>query len=99
MPWALIVNWLHPTRRRLLVVAAVIFYLGRITSALYFAPRAITWGRHPAEAAARPDRVAQWIRLDLIRVIVQDAVNAALLLVAALHPTFRPASSTTHTPN
>jgi len=27
MPWALMVNWPYPTRRRLLIVAAVIFYL------------------------------------------------------------------------
>ncbi len=95
MPWALIVNWSYPARRRLLVVAAGIFYLGRVTSALYFAPRALAWGRDPAEAAAHPDEVAQWIRLDLIRVIVQDAVTAVLLLVAALHPRFRPGSRTT----
>jgi hypothetical protein len=89
MPWALMVNWPYPTRRRLLIVAAVIFYLGRATSALYFAPNAIYWGRHPAEAAAHLDQVALWIRLDLIRLILQDAVNAALLLLAALHPKFR----------
>jgi hypothetical protein len=94
MPWALIVNWPHPTRRRLLIVAAVIFYVGRVASALYFAPNAIDWGRHPAEAAAHLDQVALWIRLDLIRLILQDTVNAALLLLAALHPKFRLASST-----
>jgi hypothetical protein len=95
MPWALMVNWHHPTRRRLLIVAAMIFYLGRVASALYFAPAAIYWGLHPAEAAAHLDQVALWIRLDLIRLILQDTVNAALLLLAALHPKFRLASSTT----
>jgi hypothetical protein len=85
MPWALIVNWHDSTRRRLLLVAAIIFYLGRIASALYFAPAAISWGQHPAEAAAHFDHVALWIRLDLIRLIVQDTVNAALLLFVALH--------------
>jgi hypothetical protein len=83
------VNWPHPTRRRLLIVAAVIFYLGRVASALYFAPVAIYWGGHPAEAAAHLDQVALWIRLDLIRLILQDTVIAALLLLAALHPKFR----------
>ena len=92
MPLALMVNWLHPTRRRLLIVAAVIFYLGRVASALYFAPAALYWGRHPAEAAAHLDQVALWIGLDLIRVIVQDTVTAALLLVAALHHKIRLAS-------
>ena len=89
MPWALIVNWPHPTRRRLLIVAAVIFYLGRVASALYFAPTAIDWGRRPAEASAHLDQVALWIRLDLIRLILQDTVNAALVLLAALHHKFR----------
>ena len=89
MPWALIVNWHYLNRRRLLIVAAVIFYLGRITSALYFAPTAIYWGRHPAEAAAHLDQVALWIRLDLIRLILQDTVNATLVLLAALHHRFR----------
>lgn len=98
MPWALIVNWPHLTRRRLLIAAAVIFYLGRVASALYFAPAAIDWGRHPAEAAAHLDQVALWIRLDLIRLILQDTVNAALLLLAALHPKFRLASSKTAQP-
>ena len=89
MPWALMVNWHRPARRRLLVVAAVIFYLGRTASALYFAPNAIYWGQHPVEAAEHLDQLALWIRLDLIRVVLQDTVTAALMLIAALHPKFR----------
>jgi hypothetical protein len=89
MPWALMVNWPHPARRRLLVVAAVIFYLGRVASALYFAPNALYWGQHPAEAATHLDQVALWISLDLIRVVLQDTVTAALMLVAALHHSLR----------
>jgi hypothetical protein len=85
MPWALIVNWHASPRRRLLIVAALLFYLGRVASALYFAPAAIAWGQHPVEAAEHVDRVALWIRLDLIRLIVQDTVNAALMLFAALY--------------
>jgi hypothetical protein len=86
MPWALIVNWYHPARRRLLVVAAVIFYAARLASALYFAPNAIDWGNDPGEAAARIAEVDVWIRLDLLRLIVQDMIIAALMLMAALHP-------------
>jgi hypothetical protein len=41
MPWALIANWPHPKRRRLLIVAALFFHAGRIASALYFAPRLV----------------------------------------------------------
>lgn len=88
MPWALMVNWAEPRRRRLLVITATIFYAGRVTSALYFAPAALDWGDHPAEAAAEIDQVALWVHLDLVRVAVQDAVIAALLLPAALHREF-----------
>jgi hypothetical protein len=84
MPWALIANWSDPTRRRLLTVAALFFYAGRIASALYFAPIALYWVQNPAEAAAHLDGVAVWMRLDLIRLVGQDAVTAALLATAAL---------------
>ena len=94
MPWALIVNWNRPARRTLLIVAATIFYLGRSASALYFAPAALDWAAHPAEARQHLDLVAQWIRLDLVRVVLQDAVSATLLLVAALHPRLRPGGRT-----
>lgn len=88
MPWALIVNWHHPARRRLLVVAAVVFYLGRSASALYFAPHALDWAEHAAEANL--DQVALWIRLDLIRLVLQDALIAVLLLTAVLRHTLSP---------
>jgi hypothetical protein len=93
MPWALMANWGHPARRKLLIVAAVIFYLGRTASALYFAPNALYWGGHPAEAAEHLDQLAVWIRLDLIRVVLQDVVTAALMLAAALHLKFGPLPS------
>lgn len=93
MPWALIVNWHHPARRRLLIAAAAIFYLGRSASALYFAPMALHWVEHPDSAADHLGEVALWIRLDLVRLVLQDALNAGLLLVAALHHKVNP----THT--
>ncbi|SHF43242.1 hypothetical protein SAMN05444392_1263 [Seinonella peptonophila] len=89
MPWALIANWHHPTRRRLLIIAAGIFYLGRVASALYFAPAALYWGQHPAEAVAHIDQVTLWIYLDFIRLIWQDVGIVVLMLIAALHPKFR----------
>jgi hypothetical protein len=90
MPWALIVNWHHPARRRLLIVAAVMFYAARLASALYFAPNAIAWGNDPSAAVTHVDDVALWIRLDRLRVIIQDLVIAAIMLIAALHPRLRP---------
>lgn len=88
MPWALIANWHHRARRRLLVITAVVFYLGRAASAVYFAPNATHWGQHPADAQL--DEVSLWIGLDLIRLVLQDALTAALLFAAALHPRLRP---------
>jgi hypothetical protein len=85
MPWALIVDWHYPIRRRLLIVAALFFYAGRVASALYFAPAALYWVQNPAEAAGHLDQVAVWMRLDLIRLIGQDAVTAALLATVSLH--------------
>jgi hypothetical protein len=89
MPWALMVNWHYLNRRRLLLVAAVIFYLGRTASALYFAPAALYWSQHPAEAMAQLDQIALWINRDVIRVVMQDIGIAALMLIAALHVKFR----------
>jgi hypothetical protein len=85
MPWALIVNWPYPFRRRLLIVAAAFFYAGRVASALYFAPAALYWVQNPAEATAHLDQVAVWMRLDLIRLVAQDAITAALLAAVSLH--------------
>jgi hypothetical protein len=85
MPWALIVNWHYPIRRRLLIVAALFFYAGRLASALYFAPAALYWVQNPAEAAGHLDHVAVWMHLDLIRLVGQDAVTAALLATVSLH--------------
>jgi hypothetical protein len=84
MPWALIANWPDPKRRRLLIVAALFFYAGRIASALYFAPIALYWVQNPAEAAAHLDEVGEWMRWYLVRLIGQDAVMAALLAAVSL---------------
>jgi hypothetical protein len=86
MPWALIASWYHPARRRLMIVAAIIFYTARLASALYFAPNAIDWGSNPNDAAGRTAEVELWIRLDFLRLIVQDMIIAAIMLMAALHP-------------
>ena len=91
LPWALAANWSQPTRRKLLLVAALVFYFGRIASAAYFAPNAINWGTNPEMAAAVAAQVELWIRLDLLRLAFQDLITAMIVLVAALHPRFQPA--------
>jgi hypothetical protein len=90
MPWALIANWYHTARRRLLIVAAVLFYAARLASALYFAPNALEWGANPADAAARMAEIDLWIRLDLLRLLLQDVIIAAIMLLAALRSGWQP---------
>ena len=84
MPALLMLNWHHPTRRRLLVAAAITFYAGRLSSALYFAPHAMDWGEAPATADLGQVRV--WMSLNWVRVVLQDTATAVLLLVAARRP-------------
>lgn len=48
------------------------------------------WAQHPAEAADHLDQVTLWIRLDLVHLILQDTLNAALLLAATLHANLNP---------
>jgi hypothetical protein len=91
MPWALMANWWRPMRRRLLIVAAGFFYLGRVASALYFAPAALEWVDNPAVAAANLDQIAVWMRLDVLRLVLQDTVIAAMVLAVAFHAQPRPA--------
>jgi hypothetical protein len=89
MPALLMLNWHDPSRRRLILAAAVVFYIGRTTSALYFAPHALDWGDDPG--AADLDQVRMWIDLNWVRTLLQDALTAALLLfAAAVRPAARP---------
>lgn len=81
MPALLMLNWHRPARRRLIVAAAVAFYIGRVASALYFAPNALDWGDDPA--AADLDQVRVWIDLNWVRTALQDTLTAVLLLLAA----------------
>jgi hypothetical protein len=81
VPALLMLNWHRPGRRRLLVGAAVAFYIGRTSSALYFAPHALDWGDDPA--AADLDQVRVWIDLNWVRTVLQDTLTATLLLLAA----------------
>jgi hypothetical protein len=46
---------------------------------------AFYWVQNPAEAAAHLDQVELWMRLDLIRLVGQDAVTATVLATVSLH--------------
>lgn len=89
MPAMLMFNWHDRSRRKLLLVAAAVFYLGRISSALYFAPHAMDWADIPSGASLSSgllDDVQLWMNLNVIRLILQDALSAALVFVVALRP-------------
>ncbi|MEV4014322.1 hypothetical protein AB0J35_27850 [Nonomuraea angiospora] len=66
---------------RLLLIAATVYYLQRITTYLYFAPTVLSW-----TTATRPvplPQVALWLDLDLARMIL-DLTVIAVLAAAAL---------------
>jgi hypothetical protein len=87
LPATVMLNWSWPTRRWVVVVAAMLFYAGRVSSALYFAPAALAWGADPS--LATPEAVQQWMNLNWIRTAVQDTATAVLLLLVGLLPTLR----------
>lgn len=90
IPAVVMLNWQQPNRRWLVVAAAVLFYAGRISSALYFAPNAMAWGADPGLATL--DEVQQWMNLNWARLVIQDTATAVLLLLAAFVPVKPPAS-------
>jgi hypothetical protein len=77
LPLALAASWSYASRRCWLIVAAVLFYAGRIASSLYFAPRAVAWGADPTQAIV--DDVQLWLALNWIRTLFQDGAIAAIL--------------------
>jgi hypothetical protein len=84
MPLVVMLNWHRLDRRWLVVAAAVAFYLGRVASAVYFAPLAIAWGTDPSVATFAA--VEQWMNLNWVRTVGQDMVTAILLLLATVQP-------------
>jgi hypothetical protein len=84
LPLVIALNWHRQSRRRLVVAAAIAFYLGRVASAVYFAPNAIAWGSDPNLATL--NEVQIWMNLNWVRTLGQDAVTAILLLLAAVQP-------------
>jgi hypothetical protein len=84
MPVTLMLNWPWPSRRWVVGVAAILFYAGRVSSALYFAPHALAWGADPSLAS--PEAVQQWMTLNWARTAIQDTATAVLLLLVALLP-------------
>ena len=88
LPAALFLNWRVPTRRRLLLAGAMVYYGARGWTYAYFVPEIFTLMATPADNPLSPDlvrRIAQWIHLSWIRCAV-DGVLAFLLGFATAKP-------------
>jgi hypothetical protein len=88
LPAIVLSNW-HSPRRRMIMVAALIFFLERIWTYTYFAPVITGIGSDFADGAAisrlLPD-LEQWAKLNWIRTAVGDGSIFAALLLAAFTP-------------
>jgi hypothetical protein len=85
IPLALLLNWDIPQRRKLLIVAAVMYYAMRAWTYLHFAPLVMNWAALPAEAftSALLEQNRRWVTLSWFRVAT-DALVYGLFLLAAL---------------
>ncbi|MFF5208289.1 hypothetical protein [Streptosporangium sp. NPDC000396] len=77
MPAAMALAWHRPRQRRLLLAAATVYYLQRLTTYLYFAPTVLGW----TQGATLPG-VGLWITLDMARMALDLAV--VTILAAAI---------------
>jgi hypothetical protein len=77
-----------PKRRKLILVATVIFIALRVWSYVYFIPQILDWGEGQAGqplTAAQLEQAPLWVDLSWIR-LAMDAAIALLLLGAAFVP-------------
>jgi hypothetical protein len=88
IPAALLLNAWIPKRRKLILVATVIFIALRVWSYVYFIPQILDWGEGQAGqplTAAQLEQAPLWVDLSWIR-LAMDAAIALLLLGAAFVP-------------
>jgi hypothetical protein len=88
IPAALLLNAWIPKRRKLILVATVIFIALRVWSYVYFIPQILDWGEGQAGqplTAAQLEQATLWVDLSWIR-LAMDAAIALLLLGAAFVP-------------
>ena len=84
LPSILYLNWHFPTRRRLIIASAILYYVSRAWTYLYFAPRIFEFMEVSTGGSLTPDLVSQiiqWVNLSWIRV-ASDGVVAVLFLLA-----------------
>ena len=85
IPVALFLNWQHPLRRPLLIACAVLSYLSRAWSYLYFVPQILRFMVMRTGASISDDMarsVSNWVNLSWLRCLI-DGVTAILFLRAA----------------
>jgi hypothetical protein len=84
IPVAVFLNWRHPRRRRLLVAVAVLFYLSRVWTYIYFVPQIFRFmtlqASTPLSSEGARD-VLKWVKLIWIRCTI-DGIVAVLFLRA-----------------
>jgi hypothetical protein len=84
IPLALFLNWQYPRRRPLLITCAVLFYLSRLWSYVYFVPQIFRFMQiqtiAPISGKVASD-VLKWVNLSWIRCAI-DVVVAILFLRA-----------------
>ena len=88
IPVAVFLNWNYPRRRPFLVACAVLFYLSRAWTYIYFVPQIFQFMAVPAGASISPEvanGVAKWVNLSWIR-YASDGVVAVLFLRAVSEP-------------
>jgi hypothetical protein len=88
IPAALVLNAWIPTRQKLILIAAVMFFALRVWSYVYFIPQILDWSEGQAGqplTAAQLEQATLWVDLSWIR-LAMDAAIALLLLGAAFVP-------------
>jgi len=84
LPTILYLNWHLATRRRLIIASAILYYLSRAWTYLYFVPRIFEFMEVSTGGPLSADLVSQmiqWVNLSWIRA-ANDGVVAVLLLLA-----------------
>jgi hypothetical protein len=85
IPVAVFLNWRHPRRRPLLIACAILFYLSRAWTYVYFVPQIFQFMAVPAGAsisAELANNLMKWVNLSWIRCAV-DGITAILFFSAA----------------
>ncbi|WP_279580396.1 hypothetical protein [Fodinicola feengrottensis] len=85
VPLALFFNWRSPVRRKIAIVAAVLYYLERVATYLYFAPAVLRWQGSQKSAELVQQQVGGWLSIDWMRMAV-DGLTIVLFVAITFLP-------------